>query len=269
MANTTMNLGSIKDALYAMHADNNRHAIGVKDIEGLNVTKQSLDQWIAYVEELRKAVNAYIDVSLDFEKKQAQITKAQNTVFAKWSDVVKNGTDDEFNKRMFVRASDVAHLVFCGEKKVKTSAGSQVGHKTSTEFRTYVEWFIGCRLAQNAVMTDEDLECVETYERALSTIDTADKQLAGYVDKNHETVLGLIAQEKNAKHALADHEKLFKELKIEGDRLEELLTPYRNALKKVQDDKKDAEDRKAEAEKKRDDNQKRYHEIIEALNTLE
>lgn len=204
------NLPAIKDAIvYAYDTLHNSRALSKQDFEDVGLTEQALTQWKEYVEELRKAANAYVDLAADKNASDQKINAALGAAWAEWRRVLKQGTEQDFNKTMFVRKADVPVFIagMCGTKLQKTARARVLAHTTAADFRRSIETLIGIRMAGNAILTEEQRDTISAYESAKHTVKTKTEALEGY-ERNKVHIQGLNEKLAALKAVLAEKEAL-------------------------------------------------------------
>lgn len=204
------NLPAIKDAIvYAYDTLHNSRALSKQDFEDVGLTEQALTQWKEYVEGLRKAANAYVDLAADKNASDQKINAALGAAWAEWRRVLKQGTEEDFNKTMFVRKADVPVFIagMCGSKLQKTARAKVLAHATAADFRRSIETLIGIRMAGNAILTEEQRDTISAYESAKHTVKTKTEALEGY-ERNKVHIQGLNEKLTALKAVLTEKEAL-------------------------------------------------------------
>lgn len=225
-------LFAMRPAIIQAHNSNNKAAITFDDCEDLKITRQTYDQWVAYMKNLREAASNYMDVSGKKSSTDKQIQTAAGKLFSAWRDVLKNAEGPKFSKNWFVRKSDSAWLLACVKRNVNTTKGAQYGHKTETNFRREVERLIGCRMLSNSILSDKESEAIVTYDKAVAT----EKRLKKLLEEGDKETPSLLNQRDNLEKKVEDMTTFFntfmsKEDKEYDEKLEKALYPYKNALK--------------------------------------
>lgn len=281
---TTSNLVSIKDAIAWAHDDMmNKRALNVKDFEDLGLTKQAHEQWVAYVSELKEAVDTYNDITqakdtlkafkaakIETEKevkdKQTAIDIVTGRVWSTWRSVVKEGSENEFNKRFFIYETDLPMIIgFCGLGTINTKKGKQFDHKQEADFRKMVETCIGIRMAGNGMLSDATRDVVLAYESAVKKIDTNKALLADSKDKDGRTIAGLESNLKLTTIKLDEQTKMLDELGIDAEKKATILKSLQTEVDTLTTKVKDAKKAITDNEEIRDKNQKAYDKAIALL----
>ena len=283
---TTSNLTGNKEIIgYAHDVLFNKRALSVKDFEDLGSTTQAHAQWVEWVDELKKAVDAYNDVTQakdavkafkaacpDFEgevDEQKALDIITGRVFSAWRSVMKAGTEKAFNKNFFIRETDVVMLAgFCGLGTTQTARGPQLTHKSAADFRKRVEMCIGIRMTGNGMLSDETRDLIVAYENAVRTIDRNKALLADSKDTNGKTIAGLETELKLQAAKLDEQNKMLDELGIEDEKKAAILSGLQAKVDELTEKISDAKEAIADAEKIKNDNQKKYDKAIALLKSV-
>lgn len=175
---------SMRPALVLAHNANNQKVITKKDCEDCGIAESHLQQWIKEVEELRAVVAEYVRAKHDHNVSQEQATLKRNAIFPKWSAILEAGECSPFVKELRVTPLDVDSLVGYSEFFVPTAVGTQIGATTEKVFRKYVESLVGCKMAKNAVLTDEDRDKLKEYRKTERRIATNNELIKETTAKN-------------------------------------------------------------------------------------
>ena len=175
---------SMRPALVLAHNANNQKVITKKDCEDCGIAESHLQQWIKEVEELRVVVAEYVRAKHDHNVSQEQATLKRNAIFPKWSAILEAGECSPFVKELRVTPLDVDSLVGYSEFFVPTAVGTQIGATTEKVFRKYVESLVGCKMAKNAVLTDEDRDKLKEYRKTERRIATNNELIKETTAKN-------------------------------------------------------------------------------------
>ena len=175
---------SMRPALVLAHNANNQKVITKKDCEDCGIAESHLQQWIKEVEELRVVVAEYVRAKHDHNVSQEQATLKRNAIFPKWSAILEAGECSPFIKELRVTPLDVDSLVGYSEFFVPTAVGTQIGATTEKVFRKYVESLVGCKMAKNAVLTDEDRDKLKEYRKTERRIATNNELIKETTAKN-------------------------------------------------------------------------------------
>lgn len=265
---TASHLHVMKQAIIKLHEENNTHAINLDDCSEFDITNQSFTQWTTYVEELRQTLIPYVEKTLDKDSNDKAISTAEGKVFAMWKDVLTDAMGKQFSRNWFVRKSDTAWLLRAVVRNVNTANGSMYGFRAKTEFRREVERLIGCRLASNAILSEEDSDLIKGYESAQRNVEKKTELL----EKGTKKELSLYTQLENAR---TQYDKKYEEYKqneqimaIEG-LIDELTKSEASAITDLKTRIESAEKSKNASLEFIGENTKRYKEIMATVAKIE
>lgn len=250
--------------IIAAHNSNNLAAISEDEATDAGVTDQSFAQWLAYVEDLRQVTIEYHDLSLAKNAKVKDLEIAEGAVFAMWKDVLKQADVKKISKHWFVRKTDAAWMLACLKKNVRSAKGSLQGHKSKTEFRREIERLIGCRLASNKVLSDDQQKLIVKYELAENTIERQTDALNGKGKK-----VGLLKEHEKANEKLAEKTKLVEALGGTAEQQATLLASDKLAVKEIKKAIKTAQTSIKEAKEYIADNKEAYDKLMETIKEIE
>ena len=273
---TTMNAFEMKAALIQANKSGNRHAINKKDCEKAGVDRVALEMWETGVENLRSTIAPYVVEKMKKDADPKELTKLRNRIFPQWKKLIKKG---EANLVTDLNA-DVDSLVGFAETWINTPKGSVWAVDTPLIFRKSVEAFIGCKIAQNAVLTDNYRDAIRAYTGAKKKIANINELLNGKDLKSGEHVMGILNKIAVEEHEIKaaqnrileiagfankakDEAKEFFMKMEEG--LKNDLKKHEAALTKLKNQKEQSEKELKEAQKALEDNEATY---LEAMNTI-
>ena len=241
----------MRPALVIAHNTNNQKAISKDMIDGAEIDNAVYVTWKYYVTQLQRECFAFIKMQKDNRGKTdkeflAQLNAAENKIYETWKRLLLFGETDAVTKQLRVQESDVHDLVgFCWTFTGTANGTVECGVKENV-FRKKVESLIGCIIAKNAVMTDEDREVVQRYykvKRAVTKneekVETAEKEIT----KLTEVLSGIPATETEFKAYI---ESKIKEATKKKEEAESDLKEAKSDLAK-----KEAEVKKVEAKVKK------------------
>ena len=132
--------------------------------------------------------------------------------------------------------SDVRHTWYA-EQFMATSRGTMITYTTKQIFRKYVEALLGCRIAQNAVMSDSDRDTLQSYysaqRRIQNCIDTASD-----LKTQKENYMSMKESAKDEPAFLAFIDRMIKGVEEQEKANDESRTKANEALAKVSKDAK-------------------------------
>lgn len=190
-------INTFRPAIIFAHNDNNKHALSIKEVtEDCKISKAHFDKWVEEVETLRKVVMAYVTIKHSFKVSATKDAKlaARNLIFPAWKEILENGEPSCFKKELRVDECDVDSIVGYCEQFVASRKGTQIAHETAPIFRKYIESLLGCIIAKNEVLTEEDRDTVGSYLRNVDreiSISAAIDELQKKIDNNNKIIKGV------------------------------------------------------------------------------
>lgn len=179
MAKKIYNINAMRPVIVCAHGAEycNSKAITKEMVVGAGVDMSYFVKWQADVDALRETVCEYIKLKHDTSAKDENVYASRERIFPKWKTILEAGENTKEAKELHVTPYDVDSLVGYAEQFMATSRGTMITFTTKQIFRKYVEALLGCRIAQNAVMTDGDRDILQSYysaqRRIQNCIDTA------------------------------------------------------------------------------------------------
>lgn len=252
-------INAIQPALVKAHEDGNRHAITKKEAEDAGVLGVKFEQWCNWTNNLRDAVSPYVIKKMDKDATEVQLQRLRGKIFPAWRKIVLCGEDDPVHPNLVVTSADVDSLVGFCETYFGTEKGTVWSVKSQKLFRKDVEAYLGCKIAQNAVLEDEDRDCIKDYQKATRAIKKAEEALNGKETKDGKEN-GILDEIKiysttiqNLASRKLNMEKLFNQLPKEQQATADFLAKEIENLKKdmteVDRKKTELENQKAQFEK--------------------
>ena len=179
MAKKIYNINAMRPVIVCAHGAEycNSKAITKEMVVGAGVDMSYFVKWQADVDALRETVCEYIKLKHDTSAKDENVYASRERIFPKWKTILEAGENTKEAKELHVTPYDVDSLDGYAEQFMATSRGTMITFTTKQIFRKYVEALLGCRIAQNAVMTDGDRDILQSYysaqRRIQNCIDTA------------------------------------------------------------------------------------------------
>ena len=179
MAKKIYNINAMRPVIIKAHGADycNSKAITKEMVVGAGVDMSYFVKWQADVDALRETVCEYVKLKHDTSAKDEDVYASRERIFPKWKTILEAGENTKDAKELHVTPYDVDSLVGYAEQFMATSRGTMITFTTKQIFRKYVEALLGCRIAQNAVMTDGDRDTLQSYysaqRRIQNCIDTA------------------------------------------------------------------------------------------------
>jgi hypothetical protein len=168
MAKKIWNINAMRPVIIKAHGADycNSKAITKEMVIGAGVDMSYFLRWQNDVNALRETVCEYIKLKHDTTAKDEEVYAARERIFPKWKSILEAGENTKEERELHVTPYDIDSLVGYAEQFMATSRGTIITYTTKQIFRKYVEALLGCRIAQNAVMTDSDRETLQTYYSA-------------------------------------------------------------------------------------------------------
>lgn len=173
------NINAMRPVIVCAHGADycNSKAITKEMVVGAGVDISYFVKWQSDVDALRETVCEYVKLKHDTSAKDEDIYASRERIFPKWKTILEAGENTKETKELHVTPYDVDSLVGYAEQFMATSRGTMITFTTKQIFRKLVEALLGCRIAQNAVMTDSDRDTLQAYysaqRRIQNCIDTA------------------------------------------------------------------------------------------------
>lgn len=249
MARTTINYNAMRPVLVLAHNSGNPKAINEDMILGANIDKMDFNKWKNQVKELQGTVWDYVQKKktsrYDETITEADLYAARERIFPKWKAILSYGEKDAKSKELRVDPADVEDLVgFCWDF-MGTTHGTVETRTSDITFRKKVESLIGCAIAKNEILNDDDRDALSQYYKAQNNIQSC-------IDKAEE-----LSQQ------IKDYELLKK-----GTESEDFREYINNMIKKVKADVKANNEKKARAEQSLKDVSLKVMQIEKRIKTV-
>lgn len=168
MAKKIYNINAMRPVIIKAHGADycNSKAITKEMVVGAGVDMSYFVKWQSDVDALRETVCEYVKLKHDSSAKDEVVYASRERIFPKWKTILEAGENTKEARELHVTPYDVDSLVGYAEQFMATSRGTMITFTTKQIFRKYVEALLGCRIAQNAVMTDGDRDTLQAYYSA-------------------------------------------------------------------------------------------------------
>ena len=239
MAKKIYNINAMRPVIVAAHGAEycNSKAITKEMVVGAGVDNSYFVKWQADVNALRETVCEYVKLKHDTSAKDEDVYAARERIFPKWKTILEAGENTKEAKELHVTPYDVDSLVGYAEQFMATSRGTMITYTTKQIFRKYVEALLGCRIAQNAVMSDSDRDTLQAYysaqRRIQNCIDTASD-----LKTQKENYMSMKESAKDEPAFLAFIDRMIKSVEEQEKANEESRIKANEALAKVSKDAK-------------------------------
>lgn len=266
----TSNLTSIKAVIAYAHDDlHNKKALTQENFSDKGLSAQQFEQWVAYVEQLRETCVVYNKLAEKKSSSAKEIQAAEGQVWSAWRAVLKEGTEDEYNKNFFVRKTDATKIAnWASLTTIDTAVGRQFANKGKADFRKSIETLIGIRMTGNGVLDDDKRDVITAYESAVKTIQRNKEALEDSKDKSGKPVAGLISLATLAEKNLAEEKAFLEELGVAEDKIAKRLERFEKAVADANAAVADANKEIAKAEKTKAEKEAEYNKTIALLNSV-
>lgn len=166
------NINAMRPVIVTAHGADycNSKAITKEMVIGAGVDNAYFVKWQSDVNALRDTVCEYVKIKHDVNAKDEDVYAARERIFPKWKAILETGEADKTSKELHVTPYDVDSLVGYAEQFMSTSRGTMITYTTKQIFRKYVEALLGCRIAQNEVLSDDDRDTLQVYYSAQRSI---------------------------------------------------------------------------------------------------
>lgn len=267
---TTYAVNAIRPALIAAHKSGNKKAITRDQALEHDVTSERFQQWVLWVDDFYAQVRKYYAALVDKNTTAAEKANHRGRAFAAWRGLLKVGRESQFHKNMYIDETDMDFFVGFIQKFDSTEeTGTFFATKGKNVFRKNVEAFIGCRMAANKLLDDDDLELIRSYKEAVKSVRTCDDRLNGTDDDKGNHHPGLLEQIPSLEKTIADKKKTMAELGVPEETATQILSAELVTLKELKAAKESTEKNLANAKEFVEQKTKRYNEIVATINLIE
>lgn len=244
-------VNAMRTAIISAHKLNNKSAISKDDAIKGGTTEERFEQWVQWVADLREIASAYVVLKHSRLATKKEKDTARGKIFPAWRSILAVGEEDVFHKNMFVTEHDVDSIVGYAETFVATSKGTAHSVQSPILFRKKIETLLGCRIAGNAILDDDQRDTLAEFYGAQKTLKNAENRLNGTEDKNGKHIPGVLdiidtlgKEIKNMKALLTglgvSEDDISKNATIMG--MEERLEELKKEQKTLETSKKNATD---------------------------
>lgn len=267
----TYAVNAMRNAIAKAHILNNRKAINRDEAFMAGATEERFNQWVVWVDNLRDVVSEYVRIKHVKSTSQKELDLARGRIFPAWRTILKVGEEDIFHPNMFVRESDVDSLVGYCETFMSTTKGTQLTTTTKVIFRKQVEALLGCRMAGNAVLVDQDRDDLSEFYKAEKSLASANKRLAGYTNNEGKYMPGINDKLKAAKKSKAEAVEMLASMGMSDEdiKVNKFVVNYDNMISDLETQKKAAEGVIKTATNTINEKRDRVGQIEDMLNEIE
>lgn len=235
MAKTTTNINALRPIIVAAHNSGNHKAISKEMVQGANVDVEYFSAWVADVNALRETVKEYVLVKMAvrnaedgngfFRNKKVtsdDVFAARELIFPKWKEVLQVGEPKKNEKQLRVDEGDVEDLVKFAWDFMDSGKGTVKTIQSEQVFRKYVESMLGCIIAKNDVLDDDDRDALQSFR-------SAEKRVQKCIDEKSELNTQLKSFKLTRESLPKNGEEMYKKF------LDNKITELEEALEKNED----------------------------------
>lgn len=261
-------MGTMRLSLIAARKLNNKKAISRDFVSGNPKIKDPdkvFEAWCKAVADIYKAIEPWAVAFHDATVKDEDLQKVYMTVVPMWTSLAT-----DVDPKMFVRPNDVHRIVGFTLSTVSTSKGTTDYLKSITSFRKDIETMMGVRIAQSAVLTEEEADLVKRYDKTVANMAKAQARLDGSTNSKGEHKAGLLDNLTTAQSKLDEVKKLAMSLGVKEDELDdnELIKGYSDAVDDIESNINKTKKKISEYKDYIKDNTKKYKEILKKINEV-
>lgn len=235
----------MRKAIVAAHNEGNKKAIDAQRVADLGINATSFNTWTARVKLLRDATFDYVAKKRGYKYDKGitaeQVTEAREKIYPMWKELLSYGERSKYAKELKCSEADVEDLVGFVWKFYNTGAGTAEICVKETDFRKKVESLLGCAIAKNDILSEDDRETLSKYSKLISGCRKADKKIEEHTEKRK----GLEFARKGAPKTeekfieyldgkIAEIDKEIKEIEAEKAKKEEKIDAMIDAVKAIQ-----------------------------------
>lgn len=261
-------MGTMRLSLVAARKYNNKKAITRDFVAGNPKVKDAdvtFETWCKAIADIYRAVEPWAIGFNDVNAKDCDLQAIYDSVVPMWLALA-----NDVDPKMFVRTNDVHRIMGFALKFGGTTNGSVDVIASNTEFRRAVETMIGIRIAQGAVLTEEEISLVNKYDKTVTNIDKANSRLNGYTNSKGDHKKGLCDMLETAKANFAKMREQLLKLGIKEEDVDdcELISGYVNKVDEIENAISKTKNKIAEYNEFIKDNKKKYETIMKKVNEI-
>ena len=162
---------AMRPALVAAHNDGNTKAINDQRISDLGIDTTAFNMWKSEVKLIHNECKAYVTLKkngrFDSTITAEQIAEARERIYPLWKKLLGFGEKSKYEKELKCQESDVEDLIGFAWEFFNTGKGTAEVCTKDSVFRKKVESLLGCVIARNEVLSADDREILNRYQRAI------------------------------------------------------------------------------------------------------
>lgn len=236
------NFNTPKKALINAHNTGNKSAISKKDLEDAGLVGY-FDEYEGRFDALHKICGDILTASQIQGKTDKEFQALERKAMAAWTAVLEMAQPNAKTVTIKARRIDL-RLILGDIKKAMVIDGVSVYGKTGKKaFRRMIERYLGCLMAAQYVLTDEETETVKSYQKALKTAENMNTAIKDKTDVKDRYVgdINKIKKVKGAESTVEILEKFVEDLDKEIskaqtklDNAQEIIDEKKTAYEEIQ-----------------------------------
>lgn len=241
MANKKItNFNALRPVIIEAHKSGNRKAINKDMISGAGIDNEYFLMWQSDCNKLRETVADYVmkkrAVKYGYQIGGVDITSddvfaARERIFPKWKEILQTGEAKKDARELRVDVDDVEDLIGFVWDFMDSGKGTVEHIVTEQIFRKKVESLLGCAIAKNAVLDDNDRD-------KLTAFRSAEKRIQNCIDTKAELKAEKSSLEKVLASIPETEENFRKFITQKIDAIDEDLKANAEAKSKAEADQK-------------------------------
>ena len=261
-------LADMRVALGAARKLNNKKPISADFVAGNPLCKNPkavYTAWVGAITDIYKVIQPWAIGFNDANVTNETLENVYAKVCPMWT-----ALNNDVDPKMFVRTNDVHRLLSFSLRHGSTLKGSIDVEAGLTNFRKEVETMMGIRIAQSAVLTNDEYELITKVDKATANLEKAENRLNGYTDAKGQHVDGLQDKLETAKDALKNAVEMAIKLGVPKKDIEEnpLFKPYTDDVEAIENDITKTKKKIADYKVTIKENSKEYDKIMAKVNEI-
>lgn len=234
---TEYSWNAIRPAIILAHNGGNKKALNEPTCAKVKVSKDTLNQWKLTVKNLKSVVWDYVLIRRIPEASAQEVEQKRSAIFPAWKDIIKNGEASLFHNRLHLLEADIEDLIGFAWVFMATEKGTVTASETEELFRKKVESLLGCLIARQDIMSEQDAADVDAYYKTARKVKNLKNVINGKADK-----VGLKKEISNLQSNLGKQRAILQQLGADKDTTEALVKTLAKIVSDKQDELKEAEE---------------------------
>lgn len=261
-------MASMRLSLIAARKLNNKKAISRDFVSGNPQVKDPdkvYEAWCKAIGDIYRTIQPWAESFNDVNAEDTSLQAVYQAVIPMW---VALTTD--VDPKMFARSNDVHRILGFSLKYGQTTKGSVDVATSMTTFRQYIETMMGIRIAQGAVLTEEEADLVKRYDKTVKNIDKLQARLDGTTNSKGEHREGLTENLETAKAKLAEMREFAIKLGVKENEVDDcdILAAYVDEVANLEAQITKTKKSITEAQAYLKDNKKAYDTVMKKVNEI-